>query len=326
MIGTRILRVSLLILFAALIVQAQSSSTDVRVKLLSVDNKTTFRIGDPIRLVMEFTSDVPGYNVDTVPDSGSPPSDIISVSPDAGVNHWFAEMTRGVEYARDVFSSQKISATPTRLSITLNNTLRFDQPGRYTVKITTRRVDGPVPPVNTLPGERRARREQLVLTTNEISFEVVMMSEEEEQAEVNRIGALLDAKRDLQTEQFVSQGLAFLTGDSSTREKVRRFLDPNNRGGIYGGNIHIGLYIARNRELVLKLLENGMRDVNQPVNSSLLTTVSRLYFLQEHRDVPLDSTPRYGWPGAETNSRFAAIQNSYLAELALGLSKQRERV
>ncbi|HET6980283.1 MAG TPA: hypothetical protein VFI24_28370 [Pyrinomonadaceae bacterium] len=300
------MRILLLILFVATIAQSQTPSTDVRVKLLLVDNQTTFRTGEPIRLVMEFTSDVPGYTVDTIPDSGGPFSETISVSPDAGVNHWYDEMTRGYQYPRDVFSSQKISATPTRLPITLNNTLRFDQPGRYTVKITTRRVS-----------------RNIVLTTNEVSFDVVNMSEEEEQAEVKRISALLDVKRVSQTDTTAVQELAFLTGDASTREKVRRFLNPNIGGSYEGSNIYIGLFIARNRGLALKLLENGMRDVNQPVNSWLLTTVSFLYFLQEQRGVPIDPKASYGWPTAESNSRFAAIQNSYLAELALGLSKRR---
>ena len=306
MIGNRVLRVSLLIFLAAIIARPQTPSTDVRVKLLLVDNKTTFRIGEPIRLVMEFTSDVPGHTVDTLPDSGGPFSETISVSPDAGVNHWYDEMTRGFQYPRDVFSIQKISATPTRLPITLNNTLRFDQPGHYTVKITTRRVN-----------------RKIVLTTNEVSFDVVNMSEEEEQAEVKRISALLDAKRVSQPDITAARELAFLTGDASTREKVRRFLNPNIDGSYYGSNIYLGLFIARNHALALKLLENGMRDVTQPVNSWLLTTVSLLYFLQEQRGIPFDPKPRDGWLTAESNPRFAAIQNSYLAELALGLSKRR---
>lgn len=306
MVEHRILSVSLLILLAAFLARAQTASTDVRVKLLLAEDKTSFRIGEPIRLVMEFTSDVPGHTVDTIPDSGGPFSETISVSPERGVNRWYDEMTRGFQYPRDVFSSQKISAAPTRLPITLNNALRFDQPGRYTVMITTRRVN-----------------RKTALTTNEVSFDVVAMSEEEELAEVKRISALLDANRVSHPDQTAALELAFLTGDASTREKVRRFLNPNIEGSYYGSNIYLGLFIARNRALALKLLEKGMRDVTQPVNSWLVTTVSLLYFLREQRGVPFDPTPHDRWLTAESNSRFAAIQNSYLAELALGLSKRR---
>src|ERR1043165_423353 len=122
--------VSLLILFAAVLCQAQAS-TDVRVKLIVVDNKTASRIGKPIRLALEFTADAPGYNVETIPDMGHRPIDTISISPETGINHWFDEMIRGYGYARDVFTSQKLSTTPIRVPITLNSMVRFEQPGRY---------------------------------------------------------------------------------------------------------------------------------------------------------------------------------------------------
>jgi hypothetical protein len=312
-IENKALLVSLLIFFAAVINHAQTLNSPIQVKLIVVDNKTTFRIGEPIRVVLEFTSDAPGYTVDTVRDTpGFKAFDTISIVPDTGVYHWLDHLTGGPYYAHDLFIWQKLSATPIRLPITLNSVVRFDQPGRYTVKIRTRRVNGP----------GLSQHDKIGLTTNEISFEVVAMGEEEEQAGVKRLSSLLDAKHDYQTDELLTQELAFLTGEPSTREKVRRLLDSDNRNGIYVGNIHTGLYIARNRQLVIKLLENAIGDVNRPINSTLLTAVSGIRYLQEYRDVPLDAGPRYAIWNVATNPELAAVQNSYLAELALGLRKR----
>ncbi|HKC65554.1 MAG TPA: hypothetical protein VKB86_18070, partial [Pyrinomonadaceae bacterium] len=44
--------------------------TGIHVKLSLADNKTVYRIGDPIKLVLEFTADSDGYQADTIPDRG----------------------------------------------------------------------------------------------------------------------------------------------------------------------------------------------------------------------------------------------------------------
>lgn len=288
---------------------AQSTPTDVHLKLALADNKTTFRIGEPITVVMEFSADVDGYQVDTLPDQKQPTSDTVSISPDLGVNHWLDEKNDGLRYGRDVSSSVNVSRSPTPVKLVLNDTLRFDRPGHYKVSINTRRVSS------------RATRAPLVLTTNEVEFEIVAMSDDDEKREVARLSTLLDAKRDLATEENVTKELSYLTGNISTREKVRRFLNPENRGGNYQAHIFYGLYIARNRDLVLRLLETALRDPGQPVNSSLLSVVSSIRFL-------LQNNGRAGEPrvvyelSPDGDPRLREIQNGYLNELALGLNKR----
>jgi hypothetical protein len=137
-----------LFLITPLIGKAQSSleteqvlpqPADVHVKLLVVDGKKSFRIGDPIRLTLEFTADRPGYYADSIPDQDQP-GDLITISPANGVNNWLLERSRGLIFGRDVFSQNDLSATPVRVPLTLNDSLRFDEPGHYTVKVTTRRA------------------------------------------------------------------------------------------------------------------------------------------------------------------------------------------
>jgi hypothetical protein len=292
--------------------QPATPDANVHLKLLFADDKTTFRIGEPIRLVMEFTADAPGYSVESVEDGQNPSNDTISITPNSGINYWVDEMTRGARWVRDYLSYQTLSTTPARVGLTLNNTMRFDQPGQYTVRVTTRRV--------STGGMQNPKFK--TLTTNDVSFNVVAMSDDEEQAEIKRVSALLDAKRDWQSEDNLAQQLSFLTGDASTREKVRRFLAFEQRRGNYGSHILSGLFIAKNRALVLQLLENALRDTNQPVNSSLLQTLSLIRLLNENSSTGFEPKNMRGVLNVDGDPRLMEVQNGYLVELALGLSKR----
>src|SRR5256885_10137236 len=103
-------------LWLASFAPAQTVPSDVHVKLVLAENKTTFRIGDEIKFFLEFTADRDGYQTDTIPDGSEPTSDALQVSPDSGVYHWLNEIRAGM-IGRDVFSSQQLSATPTRVEL-----------------------------------------------------------------------------------------------------------------------------------------------------------------------------------------------------------------
>jgi len=285
---------------------------DLHARLSLADNKATYRIGDPITLVIEFTADGDGYQVDTIPDGTEPTSDFISLSPDSGVSHWLDEYLGARRYPRDVFSVAKLSSAPTRIELLLNDSIRFDRAGQYSLKVTTLRVT----PIST----SRDYHPPIPLTTNEVSFRVEAMSDADEEKEVKRISDLLDAARGWQAEEKLTEELSLLTGDISSREKVRRFLNSEGRSGNYFAHMTSGLYIAGNRALVLQLLEAAMRDPNIPVGSALLVTVTKLRLLRETNGVktqpPVDAPNPFGDP------RGIEIQDSYVTELAAGLSKR----
>lgn len=287
----------------------------VHVKLSLADNRTSFRIGDPIRLVMEFTADGEGYQVETTRDTWEPAFDSVSVSPDSGVRRWLDEMYGGWRYVRDYFSYDKLSTAPTRVELVLNDSVRFDRPGTYTAKVTTRRVARAAPQPDA--------RSQLTLTTNEVTFDVRPMSEEEEAKEVGRLSDLLDAARGWQAEEKLTEELSYLTGDASAREKVRRFLNSEGRSGNYSQHVTFGLFIARDRALVLRLLEAAMRDPKTPVTHSLLNNVCELRMLLEERAAGEMREARAGTPvgvfSPEGDPKLAAIKEAYVTELAAGI-------
>src|SRR5262245_17931422 len=289
----------------------QGSISDVHLKLTVAESRTSFRIGEPIQLVLEFTADRDGYEADTMPDGTEPTSDKILVSPASGLTHWLEDYL-GTRMARDLFAPKKLSATPTKIPFFLNDTIRFDRPGRYSVKVTTKRV------LPTYSGGER--RFPVVLTTNELTLDISPMSDADEAQEVKKISELLAAARGWQAEDQIGQELAYLTGDVSSREKVKYFLS-GGRSGNFQGQISIGLFIARNRPLVLQLLETARRDPATPVTQGLLQMIVTLRRIHESTGTPGErfaSHPSY----PEADPRFLQIRDSLVIELAAGLSKR----
>jgi hypothetical protein len=291
----------------------QVPPAEVHVKLLLADNKTTYRMGEPIKLILEFTADREGYTADTIPDGWQLTSDVISLSPQRGATPWLDEYFGGHRYSRDVFAPRDLSQTPTRVELFINSSLRFDKPGKYTVQVTTHRVSS--------RSSSNEIRPTIVLTTNSVNFNIEPMSEADEAKEVKRLSDLLDATRAWQAEEKITQELSFLTGDVSTREKVKRFLNSEGRSGNYGKHINFGLFIARNRPLVLQLLETAMRDPNTPVTYALLSATTSLRMLREQNG-PNVRVPTHGQLSPTEDPRLLQIKQTYLAELAAGLNRR----
>jgi hypothetical protein len=119
---------------------AQTVRSDVHVKLVLADNKTAFRIGEPIKFFLEFTADRGGYQADTVPDRSESTVDALQVSPDSGIYHWLEDIRSSMPWGRDMVSFHRLSTTPTRVELVLNDSIRIDHPGKYSAKVTTKRV------------------------------------------------------------------------------------------------------------------------------------------------------------------------------------------
>lgn len=302
------------LLLCAPSVLAQQSPSDVHVKLTVGDGKQTVRIGEGVKLVLEFTADRDDYQVDVVPERWQPTTDSISVSPSSGCTYWLDEYMGHRTWGRDVFSYQKLSNIPVKIEFMLNDTIRFDRPGKYSISVTTRRVS---------PASRTGDfRRPLVLTSNDVTLEILPMPAADEEKQVKRLADLLANAHGYQAEERIAQELSYLTGDVSTREKVKIFLNSQARSGNYSQDITYGLFIARNRALAIQLLEAAMRDPAVPVTHSLLGTLTSLRRLTEQVQqnnvppVPIGVLSPQGEPEVER------IQRSYLIELAAGLSKR----
>jgi hypothetical protein len=197
------------------------------------------------------------------------------------------------------------------LEIVLNDSLRFDNPGRYKVSAVTSRVKKAAEDPSSEP---------LTVATNTISFELQAMSDEDEAKEVRRLSDLLNVKRDVPSAQEIAKQLSYLTGDPSIPEKVRRFINSDEQGA--SGHMYNGLFIARNRALALKLVEAAMRDPNVPVTDLMLIAAVRLKTLLNYAASERSVGPPVGMLRPFEEPRSREIREAYLAELAAGLGKR----
>src|ERR1700733_3773346 len=141
-----------LLLPAALFAQDVSSSQaqpsqDVHFQIALAGDKHVFRAGEPVRIILSFTADHPGYQIEFSPGSntspGAPASDKIFITPESGLFPWLQKVSPSGVEGSDSLVLQPLSTTPVNIEIALNAWYRFDSPGAYTVHITTRRVQHP---------------------------------------------------------------------------------------------------------------------------------------------------------------------------------------
>ena len=300
----------LLFLLAASPAAFAQDAAPVRAVLSLAGEKKVFRAGEAVRLRMSFTSEREGYQLNTT--LTKPPSavDTVSLSPDAGAYAWAEAYTGGGMNRPDYANVQNLSAQPTTITLTLNDWYRFDRPGRYSVKVSTSRASA--------PGKSLGDGPRLRLTTNEVGFEIVEMSEAEEAAEVRRLSALLDAAKDWRGEANLADELSYLAGEPSTREKVRRYL-AGGRSGNYTQSVELGLFVARDRALAVRLLEAAIRDPSVPATHGLLHVATGLRLM-------LEGVPRQPMGfilAPDANPRAAEVLREYVAELVASLPKRK---
>jgi hypothetical protein len=72
---------------------------DVRFELTLKDGKTHFRSGDPILLQLSFTSDKPGFNINTTVTEPPSPVDTVVLEPMDGAYPWMEMQARGHRYS-----------------------------------------------------------------------------------------------------------------------------------------------------------------------------------------------------------------------------------
>jgi hypothetical protein len=282
---------------------AVDPARDVKFQISTAGGKTIYRIGEPVKLILSYTTAQSGYAVEQYP---SPQFDDVIITPTEGVYDWLYRVNRLYSYD-DVSYNAKLSETPVNIEITVNNLVRFDKPGKYKIKVVSRRVWRPT------KGDS-FRSHPVPLLSNEIGLEMKEMFEAEEQAEVKRIANLMDSAGNLNQHQLYKRELDYLTGDVSTAEKVRRFLKPPVYGGVTWLDSGTGLNIARNKELAIKLLEEAFRDPNREVNEYLVGELVHLRLLLEDEQQPSQAKDYWNL-SKERATRTAELSKTYYAEL-----------
>ena len=240
-------------------------NSDVRVQLSLANGKSSCRSGEPIILELAFSSSSPGYRIDTVTTELASPVDRILLFPTTGVYPWLDDYSRGHRYSPDYATSNEIQpGQPVMVRLPLNALYRFDKPGHYTVRVATSRVS---------QGEFMRQQPAGALTSNDVSFDVTPMNETDEAADAARLEALIRSAPNLRTAQRYAEQLQWLAGDPSTRVKLSLFLHPKVFYP-FGVDVSRGLWVARNRALVVSALEQAMSDPEQSIDAMLLLAVA----------------------------------------------------
>jgi hypothetical protein len=279
-------------------------SPDVQVYLSIQDGKDSFRAGEPIVLVLTFTAKTPGYQFNEITTEPASPVDRILLSPTGGVYPWLDDYSRERRYTPDYETANELQpGQPLAIELPLNGVYRFDEPGHYAVRVTTARVSRASSPDPSLPG---------ALTSNEASFDIVPMDAADEAATAQHLESLIRSAPEVRTAQRYARELRWLSGDPSTRVKLSLFLHPKEFYP-FGVDVTDGLWVARNRALVVSTLEQAMRDPQQPmepVGSLLRTAVA----LKARVESPFNS-------GSSTNPLPQAkqIEREYIRRIAATL-------
>ena len=247
------------VLLLLMVSSSFGQTNGVRVQLSLRDGKSSYRIGEPIVRDLEFAADEPGYSVNGTTTQPASPIDQITITPSDGVFNWLADSSRGHPYVPDYAMTSKLGPeNPQHIPLLLNAVYRFDKPGNYTLRVSTARL------VNS---ENSLRSKEL-LTTNDVSFTVTPMGEADEQATVNDLMEKIRTAPDLRTAQKYVDKLTWLTGEPSTRAKIDLFFHPQVFEP-FGTNVVPALWVARDRELIVKSFEQRMTDPSYPVEDVL---------------------------------------------------------
>jgi hypothetical protein len=252
----------------------QDDGVPVDVKLSLVGDKKVFRMGETIRLNLSYTTKKSGYMA--IMDRRTS-IDKVVISPTTELFDVVKDYYFGDEPPSDTTSMSAISDKTTTIEISLNDFFRFESPGKYTVYLITHRI---IEKKNSSEPWRKGA--VIELNTNPVEFEIVPMSEQEESAEARRISLAIDNASDPRTKTRLAEELANLPGDGAVADKVAAFLKARSSpANNYGGAIYRGLFVSRNKGLMIEKLEAALNDVSKPLDFELVGILSSLRARQE---------------------------------------------
>jgi hypothetical protein len=284
----------------------------VEVTLTLKNNKTTYRMGEPVILDLSFRATTDRIQVSLGQNS---PNDELVINPRQGVTSWLADSPLGDGAMMDdivTFLSPREPAL--HILRPLNAVYRFDKPGHYSVYVKTHRMaavreDG--------QGLSRAKILPGSVTTNQVEFDIEEMSEADEQVIVDNLLAemrtsienlapvftavVTDQSKGLTPDQRrraressermfdLKNALDWLAGDPSTRAKVFLYLHPST----FGPFSSVNLWTARNRKLAIALLEDAMKEPSlEPVSDIAHLTAQLKASLVTHAVGPTAEVPQ----------------------------------
>lgn len=270
---------------------SSSGAAPVTLTIRFMDGRTQFRPGETLPLELLFDSSVPKrFVVDgaTYDRGGRLTIDDFAVEPNDAVRDPLLDyFALGGGSLGGLRSMGVLGEKPFIVKVSLNDWLRFDKPGRYTLAVRSRRVKeeltgtaapGPFGPVQS----------------NVLSFEIIARDPEWEAKEfasamqlLNSAGPGVDRRQGCRT-------LQFLATDAAVDALIAHFDDD---AWACGFEAAAGVISANDRERAVRQLEAGLRMPDRPVSYRYLDTLALLTVLVQHPELRPRQT-------RETKGRF----------------------
>jgi hypothetical protein len=250
--------------------QAQEPSTrpveseGVKLKVRIKGDRAGFHVGELIPLELSFTSASPNtYQIDTASydRSGRLGEESFQVEPAEGSDDPLALYFQS--YAGFIGGGlrgfKRLSTVPSVIERPLNEWVRFNQPGRYHVVVTSMRANRVGSNFGSQP---------LEIPTAELWVTIIPATAEWQAATLARARTLLSGQGHASAAEAMSI-LRYLGTAGAAREMARGLNDPNA-----AFQYKLGLASTPDRDAALKILDELLHDPDFPVNGLFLDTMS----------------------------------------------------
>lgn len=245
-------------------------SVPVTLTLRFADGRNQFRPGEILPIELEFDSPVSKrFVVDgaTYDRSGRLTIDELVVEPDEAVTDPLLDyFAQGGSSLGGVRQNGVLGEKPFTVKLDLNEWLRFDKAGVYTLSVRSRRVSDDATAATTW-------QSNVAVESNTVSFEILPRDVDWEARQLSAALQILNAMGwDLERRKGCRM-LRFLATDRAVDELIKHY-DEARWGCDF--EYAAGLFNAVDREHVVRQLEAGLRANDQPVSDSYLRTLALL--------------------------------------------------
>jgi hypothetical protein len=253
---------------------SQGGAASLTIHLAS--GTSVFHAGEVIPIELSFTASLPdAYDMDTrnYDRSGRLNMEQFHIAPpgrDPLANYY----ENGVFMGGGLGGSRVLSSEPQVMEEDLNEWVALDDPGHYTLYVTTGRISRRGP----------TKDEPLQLRSNSLEFDVIAASPEWQEQTLAAAVSVLDSTASTDDEKREAiRTLRFLDSPRSTRELARQMgnLPAGRRFDCIGG-----LAGSRHQDQVVQELERQMDSPDTAITGDYLYTLTKLKMQLEHQPLP----------------------------------------
>jgi hypothetical protein len=310
----------------------EQAAPSLTLQVRTDNDQTVFHVGELIRLHLSYSASGAGYQASTASydRSGRLGIEKYLVQPETGWDDPLKSYySVGGFIGGGLFSIQPLSAKPYTVDRDLNEWVRFNQPGRYHLVVSSTRVS---------PTTHRLGQSSPELRSNDLWITVIPATAEWQETTLANAVAVLNREKvtnsglpDERRERAVAT-IRYLGTSAAAQEMARRLDDPEQF------QFMLGLIATPTREAAVAAVQRVLNDPLAPVSSALIHTLSRLTLTETGQNQTSELTEKNTRPlnslivalagkrgAAQTISAFTVAQEVATGGLSLS-APQRARL